>query len=262
MTAAATNGKGSGKTFKAPKLRLLPVVIFAAVLMLSVRLGGIWQGVADMLAQVEVGRSQAQAQQQAAGEAGPAPSVTRMQPPIAPQQVAQAAAEGDGGADLPEGASRGASSGGLDPLRASATFTQSEIDLLQKLAERREQIQARERELETREGLLKAAERRIDRKIAELRALEKSIDGLLKKHDAQEEEKINQLVKIYANMKPKDAARIFNDLEMDILITVMENMKERSSAAILAEMDSDKARALTSELSSRRKLPEPGTAGG
>ena len=37
-----------------------------------------------------------------------------------------------------------------------STLTKSEIDILQRLAERRDQITAREREMEAKEGLLKA----------------------------------------------------------------------------------------------------------
>lgn len=142
-----------------------------------------------------------------------------------------------------------------DPARDPANFTQSEIDLLQKLAERREQIEAREKELAMREGLLQAAETRIDRKVAELKELQNTINGLLSQYDEREAEKVAQLVKIYATMKPKDAARIFNDLDMPILISVMVNMKESKSAPILASMDPAKARALTEEMSRMRRLP-------
>jgi flagellar motility protein MotE (MotC chaperone) len=57
-------------------------------------------------------------------------------------------------------------------------------------------------------------------------------------------------------MKPKDAARIFEELEMDILLPVVERMKERKTAPILAKMNADKAKAITTELAQRRLLPE------
>lgn len=265
------HGRDGGRAFKVPRLRLLPVVIFTAVLMLSVRLGGLWQDVTLRLASVEIGQSSAQAQS-GDGGAQPAPAVTRMQPPLgegaAPQVAEAAPAEqlaasgGDEAGGVPEGAAMGPASSGTDPLKDPVNFTQSEIDLLQKLAERRELIESRAQELEQREALLKAAETRIDRKIEELQTLQTTIEGLLKKHDEQEEQKIAQLVKIYATMKPKDAARIFNDLDMPILLTVLENMKEASSAPILAAMDAGKARAVTEELSQRRRIPVPGATEG
>ena len=56
-------------------------------------------------------------------------------------------------------------------------------------------------------------------------------------------------------MKPKDAARIFDELDMVVLLPVVERMKERVTAPILAKMNAAKARAITEELASRRDLP-------
>ncbi|MGC2855662.1 MotE family protein [Novispirillum sp. DQ9] len=264
--------------FKVPRLRLLPLVIFAAVLMLSVRLGGLWLDVERLVVPaVSVGQTTAHATgaDNATGIAAP-----RNAAPVMAGGPQLAEAGGDGDVDAPVGqqlaagdgkdgeeapnpnVTYGAPSTGVDPLSDPTSFTQNEIDLLQRLAERREMIETREREMVTREGLLQAAEARIDRKIGELRQLEETINGLLKKHDEQEQEKMAQLVRIYATMKPKEAARIFDALDMPILISVMENMKESKSAAILAAMSVEKARALTEELTHRRRLPAVGSEGG
>ncbi|MCK5575940.1 MAG: hypothetical protein KAI28_08985, partial [Sphingomonadales bacterium] len=141
-------------------------------------------------------------------------------------------------------------------------LTQSEIDLLQKLAERRVEIDARGREMENREALLAAAESRIDRKITEFKALQATIENLVKTYDDQQGTKLQSLVKIYENMKPKDAARIFEELEMGVLLKVAERMKERSLAPIMAKMNPQRAREVTVELDQLRKLPEPINIGG
>jgi len=69
---------------------------------------------------------------------------------------------------------------------------------------------------------------------------------------------MKSLVKVYESMKPKDAARIFERLEMDILIDVTVRMKEVKMAAVLAKMESEKARELTVRLANLRKFPENG----
>jgi len=137
-------------------------------------------------------------------------------------------------------------------------LTPAEIDILQQLAVRREQIDAREREMDMRSGLLNAAEERIEKKIAELQNLRLTIDGLIKKFDAEQDAKLKSLVKIYENMKPKDAARIFEDLEMDTLLEMSERMKERKLAPIIAKMSPEKAREVTVELRRLRNLPKVG----
>jgi flagellar motility protein MotE (MotC chaperone) len=104
---------------------------------------------------------------------------------------------------------------------------------------------------------MEAAEGRVDRKLEELKALQATIEGLLVQHDQQEEEQMQSLVKIYESMKPKDAARIFEQLDMVVLLDVIGRMKERKSAPILAMMDPERAKEVTLELASRRSLPIP-----
>ena len=104
-------------------------------------------------------------------------------------------------------------------------------------------------------GVLKAAEAQIDVKIAKLKELEASIKDLIGIYDEKEKDRINNLVKIYSTMKPKEAARLFNDMEMSLLVRVFEQMKESKSAPILALMNSAKANALTSELANKKTLP-------
>ena len=136
-----------------------------------------------------------------------------------------------------------------------ALLTQAEIDLLQQLAERRENLDSHEQEMDIQNGLLKAAETRIDKKVKELKALQVAIAKLIKTYDDQQSAKVQSLVKIYENMKPKDAARIFEELDMAVLLAVVERMKERKTAPILAKMNPLKAKAITIELAQRRELP-------
>jgi flagellar motility protein MotE (MotC chaperone) len=58
-------------------------------------------------------------------------------------------------------------------------------------------------------------------------------------------------------MKRKDAARILEQMEFSILVTLMERIKEKSSAAILAVMNDQVARKLTAELVRRKELKPP-----
>src|SRR3546814_4430099 len=59
------------------------------------------------------------------------------------------------------------------------------------------------------------------------------------------EGQMQSLVKIYESMKPKDAARIFEELDMEVLLEVVERMKERKTAPILAEMNPERAKTVT-----------------
>ncbi|WP_299442976.1 hypothetical protein [uncultured Rhodospira sp.] len=243
--AKTTARKGQRTRRKAsPRVGVLHLVIVAGVLMLSVRVGTLYEDINGWGASVQVGQTQAMAVEATAAE-----------PPRVGPEAEPTGQVTPGGAPPPP-------TGGAPDMAAEAVagtappgFTQSEINLLQRLAERREELDAMERELTDREALLQAAERRIETRIQELKNLESVIQDLLGEHSEQEQARIDQLVSIYATMKPADAARIFNDLEMPILLRVIETMKERSSAAILAEMSPARAKEVTTELARRRALP-------
>ena len=209
------------------KLRLLPLLIVAAVVMLGVRVGDLWQGLA-----------------QAATAEAQEPAATTEADPETPGDVALAAA---GAAAEPS------SAGGLpvDPF----SLTDSEIEILQKLSARREELERRSLELEQREVLLTAAEAKIEERIQELKTLQANIEGMIEQRDEKQEAQLRSLVKIYESMKPKEAARIFEELDMAVLLEVIDRMKERKSAPILAKMNPDKAKEVTVELADRHKLP-------
>lgn len=247
---------------KVPVIRLLPVTIFVAVLMLSVRVSDIWKGIADIKG-VAVAELQAQQPAPPTRRSGAAPAPGAVAPVAVPP-----AAELDPAAQppvlpppLPVGQTLLPQIGSDSP-DGTTNFTQNEIDLLQKLTERREGLESRSRELDMREALLKAAEGRIEKKVTEMKTLQGTIEGLLKNYNQQEDTKMKSLVKIYENMKPKEAARIFEQLDMPVLLDVVERMKEQRVAPIMAEMDPMKAKSVTSELASKRQFPVPGSGSG
>jgi flagellar motility protein MotE (MotC chaperone) len=231
---------------KGPMVRVLPILIFAGVLMLSLRVTDLFKGIFGA-GSIQVAELQAQ-------QPAKPPAPTPASPPPAPQP---AKAEGPGPAPTP--ASAPATAAAPDPMGG---MTQTELDVLQKLQERRGALDVRERDIERREALLKAAEDQIDRKVAEMKTLQHTIEGLLRQYNDQEDNKMRSLVKIYENMKPKEAAKIFEQLDMSIMLEVVERMKEQRVAPILAEMDPSKAKGLTSELAQRRQIPMPKAGGG
>jgi flagellar motility protein MotE (MotC chaperone) len=142
----------------------------------------------------------------------------------------------------------------LDPV----LFTRSEIELLQELSKRRKELDGREGAIVQREGLLMAAENRLEVKINELEGIKTDIETLITKYNAQEEEKFKGLVAIYEKMKAKDSARIFDELDIEILLELFERMKASKSASILAQMKAVRAKEITSRIADRREMPKLG----
>ncbi len=129
------------------------------------------------------------------------------------------------------------------------------LEMFKDLSERRARLEKAEKAQQVREALLKAAEKELDRKTEELKKLRKEIKALLEEQSGQEAQRIDSLVKIYEGMKPKDAARIFDTLDLDVLGRVMSKMSERKVAPILAAMNAERARTVTIMLAEEKTLP-------
>jgi flagellar motility protein MotE (MotC chaperone) len=133
--------------------------------------------------------------------------------------------------------------------------TASESDVLERLADRRKQLDARERDLDMREKLIGAAEKRVEERIVELKSIEGRIEEMFGKRTEQEEKQLADLVKMYETMKPVAAAAIFNTLEQGVLLDVMGRMKPAKAAPVLAAMTPERAQEVTVELARRYDIP-------
>lgn len=134
------------------------------------------------------------------------------------------------------------------------SFSEVELDLLKQLTKRREELEQWSNELVNKENILKATESRIDSKIEQLKSLQSELQNLLVQYDRKQDEEIASLVKIYENMKPKDAARIFEEIEIPTLLQVIRRMKEAKVAPILAQMNPEKAKEVTVTRAKRQYL--------
>lgn len=140
-------------------------------------------------------------------------------------------------------------------------FTAVEVELLQSLSKRRDELNRWENNIQIKEAALDATQKRIEEKIKQIEGMKKQVALLLSQYNKQEDAKIHSLVKIYENMKPSEAARIFDEVEMPILLLVIDAMAEKKAAPILAAMNPKKAKQLTVELANERKINTKITTG-
>ena len=130
--------------------------------------------------------------------------------------------------------------------------TDGEKTVLQELRQRRQELDAREQAVMAREAVLAAAEHKLDQRVAELQALQQHLEALEAARQQRQDASWQGLVKLYASMKPRDAAKIFDDLDTPVLLEVVDRMNERKAAPILAAMQPDRAREVTEKLAAKR----------
>jgi flagellar motility protein MotE (MotC chaperone) len=123
--------------------------------------------------------------------------------------------------------------------------------LLQRLGERRAELDRRESDLVMRTALVEAAEKRLDERTRELEALQVQVNSLVDEKQVTEDEGFKAIVSMYENMKPKEAAKIFDTLDIEVLLRVTRAMNPRKMSPILAAMDTKPAEELTTALASK-----------
>jgi flagellar motility protein MotE (MotC chaperone) len=210
---------------KVPTPRLLPATIATMGALLVLKCGVLLQAVvthdtASAGAMVTV--ANAASSDQTREPAKPAPAQQKSPAPVAPAEA------------------------------APSPVSDSERALLQDLRQRRQELDTREAALKTRESMLVAAEQKLSARLAQLEALQKKLEVLDAAQQAKEEAGWQGLVKVYEVMKPKDAATIFNDLSMPVLLQLMDRMKDAKAALVMAAMNTDKARDVTAQLARMR----------
>lgn len=200
-------------------LRLIPIVLFGAVALLALK--GL-----DALGMRDAGPVSQALAQNAPPPAAPATA------PAAPAQAQPTSAPATAPA-------------------ASAAGQSTEAILNERLAERRRQIEERGREIDTREALLRAAEQRLEERVQELRRLEQRIEQGVQQRQEEASQRLRGLLVMYENMKPRDAARIFDRLDMEVLVEMATRMNPRRMAEVLGEMSPEAGQRLTVELARR-----------
>jgi len=148
------------------------------------------------------------------------------------------------------------------PLEPGKINSPGERAVLERLQDRREALDSRTRDLEMRENLLKAAEKRVEAKVNELKDVEARVSTAMGNRDKAEVQRFKSIVAMYENMKAKDAARIFDRLELKILVDVSTQLSPRKMSEILAQMTSETAERLTVELAKHASAnPKPQNPG-
>jgi flagellar motility protein MotE (MotC chaperone) len=133
----------------------------------------------------------------------------------------------------------------------SQPVSASERAILERLQARRQELEARSREIDIRESLLKAAEKRIEVRVEELKAIESRIATVTVQKNEADIARFKGIITMYEGMKPKDAAKVFDHLEMSVLIEIASQIAPRKMSDILGLMSTEAAERLTIEMARR-----------
>jgi flagellar motility protein MotE (MotC chaperone) len=217
---------------------LLPLLILTAILALGVRVNDVWTAASSgkLFARSAFAETKT--------DAPPVP----VAPPSADAKPADTKAAD---AKAPD-----AGAAPTPPPSDDVDLSPAEIQVLNQLSQRRAELDKRAKELDGREALAKVAEQRIDQKVKEMETLRQQLQAMVNQVGGAQNAELENLVKIYETMKPDDAAKIFENLDMPVLLGVIQRMKPKSVAPILAKMQPEKAKQVTVALTKQDQLPQ------
>ncbi len=112
-----------------------------------------------------------------------------------------------------------------------------------------------EQELARREQEILMLKKQMEQRLAELQAAEQKVQGMLKEAKDVEAEKVNTLINMYANMKPRQAGAAMENMDENIAAKILVSMKPKQSGEILSYMNPIKTAKLT-ELLSRMRIQQ------
>jgi flagellar motility protein MotE (MotC chaperone) len=137
------------------------------------------------------------------------------------------------------------------PPEGQAPVSASERAILERLQSRRQELDARAREIDIRESLLKAAEKKAESKVEELKTVQSKIATATEQKNEAEAARFKGIITMYEAMKPKDAAKVFDRLEMPVLYQIASQIAPRKMSDILGLMSPEVAERLTTEMARR-----------
>lgn len=124
--------------------------------------------------------------------------------------------------------------------------------LLAEVARRQAELDRREHGLDTRASQIAASELLARQELGELTRMREQIERLVKVQSTAADADMDELVGLYENMKPVQAAAVLGKLDAPKAAAILQRIDNRNAGPILAAMDPNEALAITEEVSQRR----------
>jgi flagellar motility protein MotE (MotC chaperone) len=138
-----------------------------------------------------------------------------------------------------------------DVTKTSPLPPPNPVDTAVHLQQKEAELKRMEQQLREQEQYLQQMQKDIEQKLQELIAIQKEIQTYRTERAESRSASIRSLAQIYGSMKPKEAAKLFGDMDEKLVVSVISTMKPNEAAEILSAMDTKKA-AKVSEALTRR----------
>jgi flagellar motility protein MotE (MotC chaperone) len=136
---------------------------------------------------------------------------------------------------------------------AKKEFTEEELNHFARMNERKKELDMREEDLKQMEQELSAQKEEMDKRLAELENTRKDISGKLQDRVQVDDKRVDALVQVYTNMKPQQAAKVFETMDEDLAVEVIGRMKKKNAAEVMNLIKAEKAQMISEKLAGYRR---------
>ena len=123
--------------------------------------------------------------------------------------------------------------------------------LLLAIRERQAALDARETRIDNREQVLRVARLKIEEQLAALEMAEERLKDTIALADQAAEKDIERLTSVYENMKPKNAAEIFETMDVTFAAGFLMRMRPDAAAGVMANLSSEAAYSISVVMAGR-----------
>lgn len=153
----------------------------------------------------------------------------------------------------PEKSAVGQKAGPADDAGTKKNWSEEEIRVFSKLQKRKTELDQREVDLAKLEEELQKQKLELEEKLKDLEKVRQGVASVLKERISVDSEKLDKLVDFYSNMKPQNAAKIFEEVDESLAVEILGRLKKKNAAEIMNLVKPDKAQRLSEKYTGYRR---------
>lgn len=138
-------------------------------------------------------------------------------------------------------------------LSGDEALTMEKTNVYRALQDKEKNLEMKALELARLEEDLHKQKEEIEKQLGELVQMRRTISSKIETKVIADQESVDKLVGVYANMKPQNAALIITQIDENLAVKVLDQMKKQNAAAILNYMEPAKAQLLSEKYAGLKK---------
>jgi len=138
-----------------------------------------------------------------------------------------------------------------ETVKTAKCSSSASAEVLSYLEQKETELKRKERNLQEQEQHLLEMQKDVEQKLQELIVVQKDIQNFRNEKAENKNASVRSLAQICGSMKPKEAAKLLENMDEKLVVSLVSTLKANEAAEIFAVMDSKKAAKISEALTQR-----------